>query len=416
MTMQAGVGKAAIELSQLAFPINGFSGVHDGLSVRAIWLSQQKKAALVVSIELTSLSHLYARQLKQTIADQFPISAEAIWITVTHTFSAPHITEKTLDFFQLVKQAVLKAVAEAQQQQFAALAGYGTAECSLNSNRNVQIDNGWWLGHDACGYSDHQVRIVRIQEKATRETRALLFAYDVQPAVMSNSKTSDGDRLITADFTGAACRQLEQDGVVALSLVGAAGDQAPIQQAVRYQTNTWPVTSDDLQEAGFAVVTALGQQLAAVIQQAYPRISCDPIQTLTLYHQALEVPMQRMPIPTKELQPTKEFSFQLTGQQQVITLEAIQLDSLLLLGTQPELNSHYGQQLRQASPLKNTLLATMVNGGCKYLPEPLDYQRITYTAMNTPLGQGSSDILYEETIKLFQRIAETTKSKTPDGM
>jgi hypothetical protein len=37
------------------------------------------------------------------------------------------------------------------------------------------------------------------------------------------------------------------------------------------------------------------------------------------------------------------------------------------------------------------MIVTLVNGALKYLPQKRDFERITYTAMNTTLGYGSEE-------------------------
>nr|WP_239650402.1 hypothetical protein [Oenococcus oeni] len=73
-----------------------------------------------------------------------------------------------------------------------------------------------------------------------------------------------------------------------------------------------------------------------------------------------------------------------------------------MIGTMPELNSSFGQKLREKFNNQNTFVCTLVNGAMKYLPEDVDFIRRTYTAMNTRLGQGSDRLFLDQIVKALQ--------------
>lgn len=125
---------------------------------------------------------------------------------------------------------------------------------------------------------------------------------------------------------------------------------------------------------------------------------------VSVWNECVRCPEQEMLRSTKDIRPELQYSFNLTGEYVDITIEAIQIGEVILVGTQPELNSGYGALLKSYSSGENILIMTMVNGGAKYLPEEKDYERITYTAMNTQLGRGASEIVKQRIASLFKEI------------
>ena len=65
---------------------------------------------------------------------------------------------------------------------------------------------------------------------------AAVFHYGLQSSVLDGSALSAGGKAVSPDVAGIACDYVEKntgdDGFVALYLIGAAGDQAPVEKAV----------------------------------------------------------------------------------------------------------------------------------------------------------------------------------------
>jgi hypothetical protein len=145
-----------------------------------------------------------------------------------------------------------------------ALVGCATGFCDVNVNRDIDTDEGWWLGSSESGPSDKTVTVLRF-ETPQGEAIALLFSYAVQSSVMDGSQLSAGGRLVSADLAGAAARFLEQEyggAVTALFSAGAAGDQAPALKArVQYTGKGGHIRVDDTHEQGFIVAEMLGRRL-----------------------------------------------------------------------------------------------------------------------------------------------------------
>lgn len=386
-TLLAGAGKAEIRFLAEDLPLKAFTGIHDAIHARVLLLQSELRLALV-SIELTSLPEQAIRHFQAVCSGAAGVDAEHVLVSVTHTFSAPHIPMKIKTDAEQALAARMyaridAALTEAAEKAAASLADaavrYGEASCCLNVNRNVPTPEGWWTGRNEDAFSDHTVRVVELLHGQAPFAR--LLNYDIQPSVMDQSEAAQGGRLISGDLAGAACRALEQaSGVTAFFLPGCAGDQAPLARAVQAGT--------DLHEAGFVLAEQFGLYLAERAAKAAMRPVEGP--ALALRTVTARLPEQQMKYETKQLRPHTEYSFDLTGADVEVPLTLVRLGDVELLATTPELNSSFGEKLRELLG-RRLLIVTLVNGAVKYLPEAKDFERITYTAMNTKLGPGSGE-------------------------
>lgn len=421
--LMTGAGKARIVFEKEDFPLKAFDGEHDSLHARVLMVKQETELA-IVSVELTSLPPQAIARFKECVRKVTGIAAERIFISVTHTFSAPHIPPKVQNeqeqrlsdiLYERISDALRTAAKQAMENVQPVTIGFGTSLCGINVNRNVQTADGYWLGRNGDGASDKNVRALTFSHGGT--VTAVLYSYDVQASVMDQSETADGKRLLSADLVGAASMELERQfggEMVAVFLPGCAGDQAPILKARRTAADG---TETDLHEGGFVLAEQLGIYLAECVTRAIAsatgRTDAESdgaendgkqsirakdadgkdggqntefiLQTVTA-----KLPKQTMQYATKELKPHKEYQFQPAAGTVGISLTGISFGSVKLLLSQPELNSVFGERIRFIFG-KDTIIGTLVDGAVKYLPDADDFAKITYTAMNTEIGQGADE-------------------------
>ena len=144
--LQVGAGKSPIALDGV-LPHDGFEAVHDPLHVRAVvFRNEDGSRACLVSVDATSMRD--DRDLRAMAAQTVGCAEEDVWVTVTHTFSTPHVrTPEHLasdderarnDLFACrLAEAVLHACTRAVAGLVPARFEVAKGMCSVNVNRDI---------------------------------------------------------------------------------------------------------------------------------------------------------------------------------------------------------------------------------------------------------------------------------------
>ncbi len=396
--IKIGAGKAEIALKDSDFPLKAFVGFLGRIFVRA-FLCEVSDPWLLISIEATSLPSHVIELLQDQGACIAGIPRKNVFISVTHTFSVPHIPsdKKSIDdehttnvLFTAIIQALSNAVMSAKTSLSYGEIDYGEAPCAINVNRNVETKKGYWIGQNKEGYSNRTLKVLRFYVKG--EPVAYLINYDLQASALDKARNASGERLISGDIVGTCLEELESHVVpIAIFLPGCAGDQAPIFQA-RQEEDVYTVNQR---------VKELGSHMAECVKRAAVCIGKKNRLLCSISCTVAKVPEQKMWYETPDLTPHLTYPFTPTYHELSIPITLICLGDVNLLLCAPELNSEFGVKLQQYS--KNPLMiGTLVNGAMKYLPEEKDFEHITYAAMNTKLGRGSAEIFLHATEKLLK--------------
>lgn len=400
--MKAGSGKARINLDGV-LPFDGFDVELDSLWVRAV-LVEAGGRCCIVSVEATSLRPDVVEPLRTLAARETGCAPNLVWITVTHTFSSPHVRtpehlasdgerEKNVLLRARLEEAARTAVRQALEALSEAelLVGNGATAC--NVNRDVETPAGWWLGHNPQGYTDKSLQSICLRRIDTEEPIALLFTADVQSSVLDKARDAQGNKVVSGDLAGRASTIAEKSlpGCVALFLTGAAADQAPVRQAVATQVDASGNVAQHDQGNSQELLDMLGERFAAELLDALAHatpVPCDVVSgdicKVCLSGQ------QRGDFHS--LRPQRTYTYAPAGDEEV-HLNILRWGDVVLVGTEPELSSSFGTQVRAIAP--HVVLATLVNGGKKYLPSSDAYDRVTYEAMNSGFGRGADRALFQ---------------------
>jgi hypothetical protein len=396
--LQAGAGRADVAFPAALYPLDGFVAQHDPLGARVLLLDDGGVRTVLAVVDITSMGTQLVAAMKALLAGVAAVPVERIIICASHTFSAPHVAADAASgdavwqcYASALKQAAVQAVAGLQ----AATLGYGEGISRVGVNRDVPTPGGWWLGRNDAGYSDPAIGVVRIDGRDGTPLAILLNAA-VQPSVMDGSQRAAGGKLISADLAGAAARHIEQhygQAAVAFFLIGAAGDQAPLLQANRHVLRgDGGVGRIDLHEAGFALLDLLGEKLGGAALRVAAGIKPMLSPTVALRRDSLEVEARVYTSRTPPAGPVATFAYQPNGKT-AFPLVLLQLGELVLVGVQPELSASVGAQIRADSPYRHTMVATMVDGAAKYLPDRQGFERYTYEARSSPYAPGTAELV-----------------------
>ncbi|WP_329543932.1 hypothetical protein OG548_03505 [Streptomyces sp. NBC_01356] len=396
--LRVGAGQAAIGIPSPLLPLDNFTTVHDDLCVRILLLEDGSRRVALTVLDLTSISAEAIGAIRAIITKAAGVATADIVVTVTHTFSAPHVqaassSSGAAQYVEQIKQATSTAVTAAVNGLKAARVGYGTGKCDVNVNRDVLTADGWWLGTGETGSSDKSVGVTRFDDLDGNPI-AVLANYSVQSSVMMESVMANGDLPITADLAGAAVRHVEKqyDGdVVGFFLVGSCGDQSPAFRSKRYiidKDKKW--SQVDAQDAGWLLLAVQGERLGTEVVRVSETIktaNSGASSPLALVTDSVTVRTTASGHPTG---PAKTYDFTPTGTADV-PIWVLQVGDGAFVGVAPELSTDTALSIKKHSPFPHTAVMSMLEGGSKNMAEARSYARITYEAMDSSYAQGAAE-------------------------
>ena len=413
--MQAGAGKAELVFPEGFFPTEGFGKICSPLFARAAVFESENGRAAILSLELTSLPPDEVEALRGILREETEAQPEAIWVCVTHTFSAPHILpdfalhseadrQNKARLRALVHTATRLAAQQAMQMLEPVVLRLGRDICDANRSRDFETPAGWWIGCRGAGFSDHTVTVLRA-DRPNGVPVLLAVQYGVQSSVLDGVQLPDG-KPVSGDLAGEACRVLEaqQPGCTVLFLPGAAGDQAPREKAHTAALNAaGALTETDLGEAGLDISRTLGAELAGAAARAADAAREMPLQDFAAVCKTISLPAKSITADIHTLKPVRTYLYDPAGEKET-TIWLLRIGILVLTGIQPEWNAVTARQLAAASPHPNTCAVTLVNGGAKYLPDADSYRNFTYEAMNSPFAPGSAEKLRDAILEQLRQM------------
>ncbi|TLF38847.1 hypothetical protein FEI15_09270 [Lacticaseibacillus zeae] len=387
-----GFAKEQFRISPHDFPLENYVDFNSPLYVRCFVLKGDPSLSLL-SVEMTSLPTWAIKRLQKTVSSITEIPVKNIWISVTHSFSSPHLpNDEKRDphryhvIWEALKKSVQAAVVQANRAQQSFTLGRGVIQCPVNVNRNVQTRQGWWLGRNFDEYSNHEVRVFAF--KLANGQMSLLFNYDLQSSVFDHLSDQSGMMHIDHDLVGEAAAMFEakRPGSIGIFLPGAAGDQRPLLIGSRGTTrdqNQWLCTQQ---------AKILKECLEQVVQNIQ---NWQQLYQVSSFQSDFKVPQKTTKVETFKLKPKSKAHFTNLDRSLSISLNGWHFNDWTILGTQPELNSAFGEKCRKQLHDDHAMLATLINGAIKYLPEQKDFDRITYQAQNAFIGIGADQIFLQ---------------------
>lgn len=395
--IRAGAGRAILDFPDSLFPIENFHYLHDDLSCRVIILEHQE-TAIFVSLDLTSLQDYAVEAIKEQITKMYPLPLEQIFISVSHTFSAPHTRSiETLEKSsiqmkeknQVVLRTILAAVESAMKKALETIQSVRvmshTTEVNSNINRDVEQKNGYWIGKNPDGFSNKKVPILKFVTES-QEVLAIIYSMDVQSSVVEGVDR----QAVSSDFIGLINKKIEgYFNCPVLFLLGAAADQVP------------RLLEEDfigLEKQTTAIADVLIQEL---IKEGAELRGFFQFDTITMTVKGQELPDR------KKLKPTRNYSYPSSDDQEVL-LFLLTFEEAAIVMMKPEITSSIGELIRANSPYRLTIIATMINGGQKYMADEKSYRHFTYEAMNSMFACGSAERVSK---KIIEKLAEKEVSK-----
>lgn len=420
--LKAGFGKGEIVFPQALFPVEGFIGVHDSPFARLMVLEAGNTKMAIASLDMVNVPQKGIELCQRIVEQTTGTPAERVWVHVTHAVSTMHEPgpmgppdrrppETEADRFKkklylaAIEQAITQAAQQAADSFSKARIGWGTGECNVNVNRDVETPYGWWNGQNPNGTSNKTMTILRVEDLAGK-LKGILISYGIKPCAIDMAGAKTGDRLVSADVCGMCSTVVEERlGVPALFCVSAAGDQVPREQAFYEEAvcEGRPAMRDFGVAKGLEITARLGAEMGRDAIAIAENTECTQ-QEAEIQHRKILFPWLgkegRLKGPGK---PKKEFPVE---GEHVVGMEICTLGDAVFVAGKPEINCQTELELKAQSPFAHTLLICMVNGGMKYMPDRLAYERNTFEAQSSFLQPGAAEHFVEETAAVLKELAK----------
>jgi neutral ceramidase len=371
---------AALPMSGYAGRKEGFKGIHDDLSVRAIVLDNGTSQAALIGCELIGISAALWERFVNRLSKETAIPVEHIMLAAVHTHAAPAIgtyneaaegdvARKRAEYVQKVEDALVAAVRQAKANLQPARVGFGEGKVNVSMNRRARnADGGFMLGNNPEGVSDKTVAVIKLETTGGKPI-AVVANYAVHGTVLGPANLQ-----ISSDLPGAASRVVEKHfgpELVSPWTSGAAGDQDPI-----YRVGT-----------DFRNVAALGQLLGEEVIKVADGIKTWPSARVRGMHKVVTCPGKRTVQPPG---PGAEYKTE-DADPVDIRLSLLVINDIAIAGVSGEVLTNIGLKLKRESPFNRTVMVTHCNGSSGYLPDDAAYDQVSYEIVATRVKRGCAE-------------------------
>jgi neutral ceramidase len=387
-TLRAGAAKiditpapdAALPMSGYGGRTEGFKGIHDDLSVRAIVVDDGGSQAALIGCEVIGVSHALWDRMMERLSRETRIPRDNILLAATHTHAAPAIgtynepaagdlERRRAEYVQKFEDAVLTAVRSAQANLQPAKVGFGIGTAHVSTNRRARNgEGGWMLGNNPDGVSDKTVAVIKF-ETLVGDPLAIFSNYGVHGTVLG-----PGNLQISSDLPGATARFVEQHyggKVVSPWTSGAAGDQDPI-----YRVGT-----------DFRNVAALGQILGEEVIRVAESIRTSARASVRGMQKVVTCPGKRT---VQSPGPNREYKIE-DADPVPIRLSLLVLNDIAIAGVSGEVLTNISLRLKRESPFNRTIMVTHGNGSSGYIPDDAAYDQVSYEITATRVKRGCAE-------------------------
>jgi len=377
---------------------DGATGKLDPLMAKAVVLKAGGTSVGIVTLDLGRVPepHVLDR-IRRQVREQCGLAN--LFITASHTHSAPSLeggSDALTQFSEAVGDAIIRIVVEAAGNVVPAKLGIGLGEADLAHNRRKFLPDGrvamQWRNaeREKTEPVDSEFVVIRLdatEGSAAGKPLATLVHYACHPVVLGPDNLQ-----YSADFVGAACERVRAEtGAPCLYLQGACGNINPY------------VDKTPLADGGVREMQQMGRALGDQVLSVSKTIETKPLEPATIQFDAQVIPVRtRWDIDAPEVRavlskaygPRFDNYLLATFKDNVIpcTLTTLKVgDAFALVGMPGEIFVQFQQELKQRSPVPNTLLVGYTEGYHAYFPTIRDAAAGGYggkTATYVEVGAG----------------------------
>lgn len=389
-------------------------GVHDDISVTALYLNDGTREALLLNFDLIGLMQSTIARFRGAISRATRVPVGHVFFACTHVHSGPEVIEQWVikgwatrhcrqDYMERLQGWAVRAAVAAKANAEPCQIRYNFTDVAENMNRRYNFpdrrflyipDNKQLLGTSR-EYVDRELGIIAFRKKGTlNEYKAVITNYTCHPLCVGNSSN-----LITADYQGVLRRCVEEtfQGCLCLSTTGAAGDNHPL-----------------LPESGFAAAEQMGTRLAQqAITRCYDAVPVDYDEQLRLAYPAVTLPFKdaatRAMLPELEARKRKLY----TGKPYKTHVSLLGIGPVLLAGFPGEPVAELGAMLKWSSPFLKTYVLFTATDCAGYFPTMNQFHWGGYEPDTTLFVRGSGEAMVQRILTAAHELLRKQPLRLP---
>ena len=400
--LQCGAGRRIIN-PELGHHLAGYgpdyanTGVHDDLSVTALYLHDGRRDALLLNYDLIGMKREFNKRLRDAAAKAAGIPSERIFLTNTHTHSGPEIRsyarpdrpvpEHIGAYIERLFAWTCEAAVEAKSNAEPCTLHYNFTFAEENMNRRysfpdrrfLYIPQNKQLAGQSEEYVDRELGVVAFRKQGTpNRYKAVVTNYTCHPLCVGNSSN-----LCTADFQGVLRRVVEEtfEGALCLTTTGAAGDNHPL-----------------LPESGFSRAEKMGSTLGQLaVARTYDGIQVDYDTKLRMGY--FDLALKARDAETTRLLPEAEdhrrvpYGMRENVKAYKTCVGLLGVGPLLFVALPGELVSSLGASVKWSSPFLKTYHLYQATDNMGYIVSTNQYLWGGYEAVTSAYAKGSGEAL-----------------------
>ncbi|MEW5979317.1 MAG: neutral/alkaline non-lysosomal ceramidase N-terminal domain-containing protein [Acidobacteriota bacterium] len=239
--LRAGISRATIT-PPVGMTMAGYAGregvangVDSDLTATALVLDDEKRKVVIIGLDLIFVVTPLNTALRESVAERLGILSSQVLLNCSHTHCGPTLCDFHYDddpeqdrlrqaYAERLSFVIPELASEAAARLVAARIGTSVGDARIGINRReVDMDGSVMLGRNGDGPVDHEVRVVRIDDLSGKPM-AVVFAHGCHTVTM-------GPKCLkwSSDYVGPARDLIEKTlGCLSVFLQANAGDINPI--------------------------------------------------------------------------------------------------------------------------------------------------------------------------------------------
>lgn len=444
-------GAAAIDVTPQQFPVLVNGGMLSAratkatspLYARAVVLDDGRERLAIVVVDSCMMSRPFLDEAKQLAAQRSKVRPERMLISATHTHTAPAAmgclgTEADPNYVPYLREKLAEAIATAESRLEPARVGWATTDAADYTALRRWVLRPDRVGTDPFGNptvranmhaatapenvtgesgpEDPELSMISIQSSAGRPL-ALLANFSMH--------YFSGVEALNADYFGIYCRGLEarlnaadapaDRPFVALMSHGCSGDiwRRDYSRPAPPPEKAWTVDSYaqgllDLTTAALRQVEYRSDVDLAMVETRRELAYRTPDkQRLEWARRIVDAMGDREPKTVEEVYAREQILLHERQKTQIV-LQALRIGSIAIATTPNETYALTGLKLKLQSPLKQTMVIELANGGDGYIPPPEQHVLggyNTWAARSAGLEVQAEPKIAEACLELLEAVA-----------